>query len=421
MSGDENDGHRILAQLSRAVQIWVGQGRGGLLTRWLRRELDSGGGPVRLRISELHECIAILAEVRRHGGTWPEGSESRVAELIVSALRFARPDGGPSLSFDGVGPDPTRAWTSADWSNWYRGTGIARVLGWWFDPKMKELAPPPLPAWSSSDRVLAVLRADWLATGDFLAVDHRDIRSPCHLELFGGGRSWLGPAWSAPDAGGPTSRPKPRTWITGSAADLIEWSYRDGKTRITRSALLLRGRRLALLSVLIEGREPSSDLGWTIRLSLPPAISAAPLEGSRALVLSESKRRGSAQVMPIGLPCLPYATDRGRFQVEGREMSLTQAPAGRRCWLPLLVSWDPIRNRKAVNWRILTVSERARAVPSDRAVAARVSWGRDETYVVYRSLGPPAPRAFLGYQTRTRFLFGQFTADGTVKPILTVD
>ena len=112
--------------------------------------------------------------------------------------------------------------------------------------------------------------------------------------------------------GGPTSRPKPRTWITGSAADLAEWTYRDGPTRIARSALLLRGRRLAMLSVLIEGRDASSDVGWTMRLSLPPAIAAAPLAGSRALVLAESKRRGSAQVLPIGLPCLPYATDRGR-------------------------------------------------------------------------------------------------------------
>ena len=137
------------------------------------------------------------------------------------------------------------------------------------------------------------------------------------------------------------------------------------------------------------------------------------MEGSRAWLLAEPKRRGSAQVLPIGLPCLPYATDRGRFQVEGRELALTQAAEGRRCWLPLLVSWDPTRNRKAVNWRILTVSERSRAVSSDRAFAARVSWGRDETYVVYRSLGPPAPRAFLGYQTRARFLFGQFTTDGT--------
>jgi hypothetical protein len=421
MNADENDGHRILENLSRAVEIWVGQSNGEKLTRWLTRELDAEGGPIRLKIAELHACIEILAGSRRNGESWPKEVDPRVAGLILTALRFARPDGGPSMSFDDLTADPSRTWKSADWAGWYRGTGIGRILGWWFDPKTKEQAPPPLPAWSAPDRVLAILRADWQATGDFLAVDHRDARSHCRFELFGGGRPWLGPGWSGPDAGGPTSGPKPRSWITGSVADFAEWSYRAGRTRVTRSALLLRGRSMAMLSVLVEGTEASSGSGWTMRLSLPPTISATPLEGSRALVLAEPKRRGSAQVLPIGLPSLPYTTDRGRFHCDDRDLALTQAPGGRRCWLPLLVSWDSTRHRKPVNWRILTVSERSRAVSADRAFAARVSWGRDETYVIYRSLGPPAPRAFLGFQTRARFLVAQFTPDGSVKPILAID
>ncbi len=333
MSGDENDGHCIVENLSRAVEIWVGQERAGLLIRWLNRELDAEGGPIRLRIAELHECIEILGGSRRKGRDWPEGWDERVTGLILAALRFARPDGGPSMSFDGRATDPACAWRSADWSGWYGGTGIGRVLGWWLDPKSKEQAPPPLPAWSSPDRVLAVLRADWLATGDFLAVDHRDGRVPCRFELFGGGRSWLGPTWIGPEDGSST-RSRPKTWITGSVADLAEWSYRVGDNRITRSALLLRGRRLAMLSVLVEGRASSTELGPTMRLTLPPSITAAPLEGSRAVALSEPNRRGSAQVLPIGLPCLPYATDRGRFQVEGRELALTQASGGRRSGSP---------------------------------------------------------------------------------------
>jgi hypothetical protein len=144
------------------------------------------------------------------------------------------------------------------------------------------------------------------------------------------------------------------------------------------------------------------------------------MEACRAVVLTAPKRRGSVQVLPIGLPCLDYPTDRGRFQVQGRELLLSQAPAGHRCWLPVLISWDPNRHRKSLHWRVLTVSERARPVRADRAFAARVSWGRDETYVIYRSLGSPAPRAFLGHQTRARFLLAQFTTDGEVRPILSV-
>ena len=118
---------------------------------------------------------------------------------------------------------------------------------------------------------------------------------------------------------------------------------------------------------------------------------------------------------------LAYATDRGKFQTEGDALVLNQTAMGRRSWLPLLVSWDSLRNRRDVNWRILTVSERSQIVSPDRAFAVRVSWGRHETYVIYRSLGPPAIRAFLGHQTRARFLIGLFTPEATVEPILEVN
>ena len=67
--------------------------------------------------------------------------------------------------------------------------------------------------------------------------------------------------------------------------------------------------------------------------------------------------------------------------------------------------------------RVGTIASRDRG----SRVAARVSWGREETYIIYRSLGPPAPCVFLGYQTSARFLIGQFTTDGDFKPIFTVD
>jgi hypothetical protein len=85
------------------------------------------------------------------------------------------------------------------------------------------------------------------------------------------------------------------------------------------------------------------------------------------------------------------------------------------------VSWDSRRHRKDLHWRVLSVSEKSRNVAADRAFAARVSWGQDETFVIYYSLASPAPRAFLGHQTSARFLVGRFTKDGVVEPILKVD
>ncbi len=61
------------------------------------------------------------------------------------------------------------------------------------------------------------------------------------------------------------------------------------------------------------------------RLSLPPGVSTTPLKDCRGLMLSEPNRRGTVRAPPIGLPCLPYSTDRGRFQAEGHDLVLSSA------------------------------------------------------------------------------------------------
>ena len=422
MNGDENPGHPTLENLSLAVTKWVEQGTGRPLARWLRGELDADGVPIGLAIPDWHRCLAILAAGRRQAGDWPSECNAAIAGLVLATLRFARPDGSPAMHAVGAGPNPP-SWAPADWATWYRGTGIARVLRWWFAPTRTDTMAPPLPAWSARDRVLATLRPDWRPDGDFLAVDHRDAQSPCRFELRGAGRTWLGPEWreELTGAGGPISRPRPARWVSRSSADLVEWTYRVDGLRMTRSALLLRGRHLALLSILAEGPEAAWGAEPTMRLAMPPDVEAGPIEQSRALVLAEPGHRGAAQAIPLALPCLPYPTERGSFRATEHELVLRQKPDGRRCWLPVLVSWDNDRHRKPLSWRILTVSEKSRVVPSDRAFAARVSWGRNETYVVYRSLGPPASRAFLGYQTGARFLLGEFDTDGNLKPVFTVE
>jgi hypothetical protein len=125
----------------------------------------------------------------------------------------------------------------------------------------------------------------------------------------------------------------------------------------------------------------------------------------------------------MALPSRPYETDRGRFgfDPDTRELVLSQAAPGSPAWLPLLLSWDRTRIRKKLQWRVLTVSENYRACPPEAAWAARVSWGRTETFVVYRSLGPPARRSFLGCTTSARLLVGRFTPEGDVDPIIAID
>ncbi len=110
-------------------------------------------------------------------------------------------------------------------------------------------------------------------------------------------------------------------------------------------------------------------------------------------------------------------------RTSGPSKSRARSGTAPRGWLPLLVSWDPLRNRQVVECRLLTVAENSRPCSASTAFAARVSWGRfrDESVLVYRSLGPPALRSFLGHQTRARFLVALFDRSGKVTPVLTVE
>jgi hypothetical protein len=298
----------------------------------------------------------------------------------------------------------------------------SRVIGWWLNRADSKRVPPPLPAYCSPTSPLAALRASWQKDADMLVLDHRRPESATRFELMGRGLPWLGPAWTLANAPRSVSRPRCTTWLTNSIVDLAEWTFRAGDIRLTRTALLLRGRRLALLADQVD-RHAMSNEPLELLYSVPPGITVAPIDRSRAMVLRGAGRAQNAQMLPLSLPCLPYVTDRGKFEATsaGASLSLMQMPRGRRCWIPLLVSWDGQRHRRRLSWRGLTVSEDAGICPPDLAFAVRVSWGRDETYVLYRSLGAPRLRAFLGHKTGARFLLGRFTSEGIVEPLVCID
>ena len=421
MNKDATHRERILETFNYSLQQWVCHRNEHPLTNWLARELDSRGSLTRLAISDWHVCLEALREARRLSDSWPAGWDESVGRLIVATLRFSRPDGFPVGDFGASRRYPSPEATLRDWVNASRGTELAKHLRQWESSRVHDANfSPEAPAWEASGRVLAILRDQVRDTGDFVAVDHRVSGPSCGLELFGAGRSWLGPSWSIDAEAGANVRPKPGSRISISGSEVAEWSSRSGDARVTRTALLLAGRRIAILSALFEARSAlPASVGY--RISVPSAIAVEPLGDRRGFRLKSSGNRQSAVVIPIGLPALRYDTARGAFLATDDALVLNQAPAGRRSWLPLLVSWDSARNRKAVTWRVLTVSERQKAVRPGRAFAARVSWGRHESYVIYCSLGAPASRAFLGYRTSARFLIGMFTSDGNVTPIVKID
>jgi hypothetical protein len=340
-------------------------------------------------------------------------------------LRFSRTDGTPTAHFatgDGDGDVRLAARRLELLLRAYPRSRETRVIGWWLGLPDEVHSPPPLPAWSSAHHPLAVLRASWQKDGDLLAVDQRDKSTTARCELIGGGVSWLGPEWRMVEAAGSTRSRATIHWVSNSKADCLEWSYRAGGKVLTRTAVLFRGEELALIAEQVDSRGSAPD-SFEMRIGLPPKVATEPIPERRGLLLRSSSSRASALVMPVALPALGYETDRGQFQALGNEraLSLRLQARGRRVWLPLLVSWDSSRNKKSLSWRILTVSEESRVCPPDVAFAVRVSWGRSDTLVIYRSLVAPQRRAFLGHQTSSRFLIGRFTPEGVVEPIVSTD
>jgi hypothetical protein len=411
-----------LVEASNAAQAWAEGGDSRRLGRWLDRALDPDGVPTTLPLPAWRPALATIADAlaRRPEG-WPERFDAAIEGWFRALLRVSRPDGTTALSGPVANPSASGP-LFRRWAERLSDPGLGTVVDWWFPGPLRRHAPPPLPADSRPDRVLAALRADWRRDGDFLVIDHRARANSTPFELTARGVPWLGPEWSHGDAAvdQPTpTRPRPVRWASQSAADYLEWSWRSGRARVVRSAVLLRGRRLAILAEQWDG---PGDPG-ALRFGLGPEIRGERWETSDGVTLSAPRGRGSAQVVPISLPASSrIAGGGGSIEVDDRAIVLRQPAAerARRTWRAVVASWDPIRNRKTPIWRTLTVTVRSRVCPTDVAFGARISWGRDETLLIYRSLARPDLRSLLGHQTAARFLVGVFTAAGEVEPLLKV-
>jgi hypothetical protein len=252
----------------------------------------------------------------------------------------------------------------------------------------------------------APLRADWRFDGDFLAVEQSASDPPglsrCEVVCSGLPILTTTVRVELPTYSGRPATPKPCAWSSTYLADLYEWETGLG----LRTAVLLRGRQTALIAHHVTTPGPAA-----LRLDLAPRIVAEPRAGVPGVVRLRGPRRVKIDVIPIG------QAPPGGLSVEDSTLCLRAdiSPGG--AWLPLLLTWDPEHLRRRPLWRSLTITERSRVCPGSEAFAARVAWSRDDSLLVYRSLGPLALRAVLGHPTSLRMVVGPFTISGEWKPL----
>ncbi len=407
---------KLQGEFESAIAALQDTGNPGSLRRWFDRSLDADGLPDRLAVSTWRDFLKRLADLRQaRNGDWPEELDARIEGWFRQALRFSRPDGSPV--FGVAGPQVETKSLFRYWAENLADPGLDTVVRWWFPTRERPSSPPPLPAAARLDVPFAMLRSHWQPSGDFVAIDHRQSGPTSSLEVFAAGQSWLGPDWTSNGQSAAATPAAMSTWVSNSTADLAEWTFRVGDSRVRRQALVMRGRRLALLADDVEG----SNSEMVSRFALREGVAAKPLQGSRAIALESKEGRPAVRLLPLGLSDVVTVDKDGSFASDGKSLVLKQTQEGKKGWLPLLISWDPLRNRKNIRWRRLTVTERGEVCSPSTAAAVRVTWGRDETLVIYRSLARPSNRAFLGHQTRARLLVGLFDREGNLTPIFTVE
>ena len=391
-------------ELEAACRAWIDRGRPARLLRWLGRELGGEGYPRTLLTADWPTCLAALADARaRRPDGWPAEADAPIEGLLRATLRFRMADDSLALAPDQtVLPEVLRFWGER-----LEGVeAVSRTAGTSRSHALAETGPSP-------ERPLAILRSGRPGRGDSLAIDHRDSRRPCRLELAALGRIWLGPTWEAESVVGPTRTTR---WQVGPEAELLEWTFRTATARVTRTALLLRRWNAALLGEQVEGAAPEA----TFRVGLGGGVDARVAVDGRTWKLRASGGR-TALAIPLGLPPLPCPEDLGSLNVEGEGLVLRQRGPERRRWLPLLLAWGPRPDRRPLTWQPLTVTDRGKVCAPEVAVAYRLAWSWDESLIVYRSLARPALRAAIGHQIKAAFLIGRFGRDGKLDPILEVD
>lgn len=401
--------------LEAACSSWEVEGDERPLRAWLGTELDYDGSPRRLAVETWAGVLERIGRAARARAGWSRWVRDRVGGLVMWRVHASRPDG--STVFGPPGRDRARTSDLVAASALADDPALAAVVSRWFPealPPGRRPVPPPLPAVSDNDRVLALLRPDWNATGDWLAVDQRAPGDAARFELTGDGRPWLQGAWRSEGLADPDVLPRPTRWETGPHADALEWTFRAGPAKVVRTAVLLRYRKVALIAQQEEGPSPSPTSA--LRVTLAGGVAASPSTDLRSWTLTRG--RTTARLIPLALPARSPANERGSLAVEAGEAVLRQPSAGPRRWLPLVVAWG----KPPALWRALTVTEKSQPCPPGVAFGARISWGvGQDGLLIYRSLGRPALRAVLGLQTRARFLVGKFTAEGDVEPLLTIE
>jgi hypothetical protein len=283
------------------------------------------------------------------------------------------------------------------------------------------------PGYYNADEKVALLRRERKSPHDEALVDFRgsDVQfkfSAAGLPLIHG--AW---SWQATVAGQPLGASgawEESCWNRDADCDYLELSLKlTGGWRLDRQLLLARKDRFLYLADALVGPQSSDaargEIHFAASLPLAPRTTFVPAADAREAWLNQGGKR-RATLVPPALAEWRAEFCHAELASEQGHVVLSQAALGQALYAPLFIDLDPLRVRRGLTWRRLTVAENLVVVPRDVAAAFRVQVGHEQ-WLFYRSLAPRGNRTFLGQNYSSEFVCTRFLPSGEAKDILAVE
>lgn len=361
---------------------------------------------------------------------WNADERGLVNDVCERTLALCRADGRLALT-NGLAMDPLPVLTAAaelfDWPSGNPSLACLMSLHRHASgqkPSRTSRAGGALvmPSNQSDWARFALLRSDWSATADSVAVTHHAalpqldvtiggealLHGPWDLQLrIGDAQIELADEWSCV------------CWETDPEADYVELQMcGPGKLRVERMILLSRTDRFLLLADSVSGVK-NERIELTSQLPLVGGLTATAETATRQWQLRGPRSR--VRMIPLGLPADRVHSTPHACTVADGMIRLQHLAEGRGLLAPLVFDWHPERRNAAVDWKPLTVTEEGKILRSDQAAGYRLRVGAAQ-WLFYRSLQSTGQsRAVLGHHTFNETVIARFDKAGDVEPLLMIE
>lgn len=361
---------------------------------------------------------------------WDVDERALVNDICERTLALCRADGRLALT-NGLAIDPLPVLTAAaELFDWQAGNPSLACLkslqrhSTGQKPSSHSRAGGALvmPSNQSDWARFALLRSDWSATADSVAVTHHAalpqldvtvngepiIHGSWGLQLqIGNAQIELAEEWSC------------ICWETDPEADYVELQMcGPGKLRVERMILLSRTDRFLLVADSISGVK-HERIEYASQLPLVNGLTATAETETRLWNLRGPRSR--VRVVPLGLPADRVHSTPHACTIADGAIQLRHVAEGRGLLAPLVFDWHPGRRQAAVDWKPLTVTEEGKILRPDQAMGHRLRIGAAQ-WLFYRSLQSTGmSRAVLGHHTFNETVIARFDKLGDVEPLLMIE